>query len=86
MTPNVVREIEGFPLTILRSEMEPRAGGATTLLTIGRIVSALQIVERERGTIKESSRELRDKGGACRVSMSQGSLPCTEGCAATPVR
>ena len=45
----------------------------------------LQAVEREHRTIKESAWELCNKGGTHRVSMSQGSLPRNEGCAAAQV-
>ena len=59
--------------------MEPRTSGVTTQLVVGRIVSVLQAIERGHKTIKESSWVLHNKGGARRVSMSQGSHSCTKG-------
>lgn len=52
---------------------------------MGSTVSALQAVERDRGTIKESVWELCDKEVEHRVGMSQGSCPRIGGCAATRV-
>lgn len=54
------RVFEGCPWPRLAGKMKPRTGGATTSLSVGSTVSALQVVERECGNIKESIWELRN--------------------------
>lgn len=52
---------------------------ATTWLAEEETVSALQTVERECGTIKQSIKKLRDNEGVRRVGTSQGSRLCRMG-------